>query len=119
MHAQSYVLLDTQGVSQLPPRRRDDEDEDDFVFLESKGDGLLKDTTTEEKISVFHLSQRISTYLRGLMFATGAIAILLSAECLIGAEFLFTLEMRPLFLGVLTFIGLVNMICGLLLLAKD
>jgi hypothetical protein len=106
-------------VKQLPRKRKDELDEDDYILLEPKGDGLLKDTTTKEKIHVFHLSQRISTYLRGLMFATGAIAILLSAECLIGAEFMFTLEMRPLFLGVLTFIGLVNMVCGLLLLAKD
>jgi hypothetical protein len=106
-------------VRQLPPKRQDNQDEDDYVILEPKGDGLLKDTTMKEKIQVFHLSQRISTYLRGLMFATGAIAILMSAECFVGAEFLFTLEMRPLFLGVLTFIGLVNMICGLLLLAKD
>jgi hypothetical protein len=103
-------------VRQLPSKRKNDED--DYIILEPAGEGLLKDTTMKEKIRVFRLSQRISMYLRGLMFATGAIAILLSAECLIGAEFLFRLEMRPLFLGALTFVGLVNMICGLLLLAK-
>ena len=106
-------------MRQLPQKRKNDQDEDDLVNLEPKGDELLKDTTIKEKIQVFHLSQKISTYLRGLMFATGAIAILLAAECLIGSDFLFALEMRPLFLGVLTFIGLTNMICGLLLLAKD
>jgi len=104
----------------LPPKNKDDEDDKaDYVILESREDGLLKDTTMKEKIQVFHLSRRISTYLRGLLFAAGAIAILVSAECLLGVELLLAPEMKPLFLAVLAFTGAVNMVCGLLLLAKE
>ena len=104
-------------MKQLPSKREDDKA--DYVILEPKEDGLVKDTTMKEKLQVFHLSQRISTYLRGLLFATGAISILMSAEYLLGAELLLAFEMRALFLAVLAFIGSVNMVCGLLLLAKE
>jgi hypothetical protein len=94
-------------------------DEPDYIAAEPKEDGLVKDTTMKEKMRVFHVSRKISMYLGGLLFATGAISILMSAEYLLGADLLLALELKAFFLTVLGFIGLVNLICGLLLLAKE
>ena len=96
-----------------------DRKEADYVLPELKENGLVKDTTVSEKIQVFQVSQRISRYLSGLLFATGAISLLLSAEYFLGARLLLTLELRTLFLAALGFIGGVNLVCGLLLLAKE
>ncbi len=91
----------------------------DYVILEPRGDSLVKDTTIKEKVQVFEVSKRISRYLSGLLFATGAVSILLSAEYFLGAEVLVAFELKTLFLIMLGFIGGVNLVCGLLLLAKD
>jgi len=91
----------------------------DYVILDPREDSLVKDTTAKEKAQVFKVSQRISKYLSGLLFATGAISILMSAEYFLGARLLLSLELKTLFLAVLGFIGVVNLACGLLLLAKE
>lgn len=91
----------------------------DYVILDSPADHLINDTTAKEKFRVFQLSKRISKYLFGLLFATGAISIFLSAEYLLGTRLLLALEFKTLFLFALGLIGVVNLICGLLLLAKE
>jgi len=91
----------------------------DDVTPTATEDSLIRDTTIREKFHVFEISKRISRYLSGLLFATGAISILVAAEYFLGARLLLLLELRNLFLFVLSFIGAVNLICGLLLLAKE
>lgn len=100
------------------PKKKNDT-KADYVILDPREDSLVKDTTAKEKVQVFKVSQRISKYLSGLLFATGAISILMSAEHFLGARLLLTFELKTLFLTVLGFIGAVNLACGLLLLAKE
>jgi len=91
----------------------------DYAILDSPEDSLLKDTTVTEKFHVFEISKRISKYLSGLLLATGAISILLSAQYLVGARLLLASELKTLFILALGFIGVVNLVSGLLLLAKE
>jgi len=91
----------------------------DFAIFDPPEDSLIKDTTVKEKFHVFEISKRISKYLSGLLFATGAISTLLSAEYFLGAKLLLAFELKNLFLFALGFIGSINLISGLLLLAKE
>jgi len=100
-------------------RQKKKETKADYVIFDSPEDSLLKDTTVKEKFHVFEISKRISKYLSGLLFATGAISILLSAQYFVGAKLLLAYELKTLFLFALGFIGAVNLIAGLLLLAKE
>jgi len=91
----------------------------DYVILDPQQDSLLQDTTVKEKFHVFEISKRISKYLSSLLFVTGAISILLSAEYFMDARLLLSSELKTLFILTLGFISMVNLICGLLLLAKE
>jgi len=95
------------------------ETESDCLVLDSLEDGLLKDTTEKEKSRVLQISRKICKYLSSLLFATGAISILLSAEYFIGARLLLSFELKTLFILAMGFVGVVNLISGLLLLAKE
>jgi hypothetical protein len=97
-------------------RRKKKETDYSFDPLE---DSLIKDTTVKEKIHVFKISRRISKYLSSLFFVAGAMAILLSVQYFLGARLLLSVELKTLFLLALGFIGIVNLIAGLLLLAKE
>ncbi|RLI46965.1 hypothetical protein DRO69_01975 [Candidatus Bathyarchaeota archaeon] len=74
---------------------------------------LLEDTTEMERRQVFEKLMKVSKYFGGLLIATGILLFLLSTQ------FLSILEARILFLLVLGFISIVNILCGLMLLAKE
>jgi len=99
--------------------RKKKETEAGYGFLDLSEDSLIKDTTVREKFHVFEISKRISKYLSSLLFATGAISILLSAEYFLSAKLLLAFELKTLFLLTLGFIGAINLVSGLLLLAKE
>jgi len=101
----------------MPQKKK--QDKADYVILDPPEDSLIKDTTVKEKYHVFEISKRISKYLSGLLFATGAISILLSVQYLLGAKLLLAFELKTLFILTLGFIGAVNLISGLLLLARE
>jgi len=100
-------------------RQKKKETKADYVIFDPTEDSLIKDTTVKEKFHVFEISKKISRYLSGLLFATGAISILLSAEYFLGAKLMLAFQLKTLFLLALGFIGTVNLITGLLLLAKE
>ena len=78
---------------------------------------LLKDTTRAEALDVFKVSTKIGRRLSGLMIIVGALLSLFSVYgILTSAKFLFS---DPLFIGVLGFLGAVNIFYGLILLAKE
>lgn len=78
---------------------------------------LLRDTTEVEALEVFKASVKIGRHLSSLMIVVGALLSLLSVYgILTSAQFLFS---NPLFIGVLGFLGAVNIFCGLILLAKE
>ncbi len=76
-----------------------------------------KDTTGVEALDVFKVSAKIGRRLSSLMIAVGTLLSLLSVYgILTSAQFLFS---NPLFIGVLGFLGAINIFCGLILLAKE
>jgi hypothetical protein len=91
----------------------------DYVILDPQADSLINDTTVKEKFHVFEISKRISRYLSSLLFVTGAVSILLSAEYFLGARLLLSPELRTLIILTLGFISVVNLVTGWLLLAKE
>jgi hypothetical protein len=106
-----------KAMAKMPKKK--EQTKADYVILDSQGDSLLKDTTVKEKFQVFEISQRVSRYLSSLLFITGAVSIFLSAEYLLGARLLLSTELKTLFIVALGFVGIINLVSGLLLLAKE
>ena len=84
--------------------------------FKSKKDALLKDTTGVEAFDVFKLSGKIGRRLSGLMIVVGALLSIFSVvSILISPKSMFS---NPLFIGALGSLGVINIFCGLMLLAK-
>jgi hypothetical protein len=82
----------------------------------SKKDPLLRDTTGAEAVDVFKVSGKIGRCLSGLMIAVGALLSLISVVSILASiDFPF---FNPLFVCALSFLGAINLFCGLVLLAK-
>jgi len=85
--------------------------------LRHRKEELLKDTTGVEAREVFKVSAKISRRLSSLMIVVGALLSLFSVYgILASAQFLIS---NPLFIGALGFFGVINIFCGLMLLAKE
>jgi len=115
----SLKIKDKEFHNREKMSQKKEETKADYVILDPPEDTLIKDTTMKEKFHVFEISKRISKYLSGLLFATGAMSILLSAQYFFGAKLLLASELKTLFLIALGFTGAVNLISGLLLLSKE
>jgi len=77
---------------------------------------LLKDTTGAETLDVFKASEKIGRILSILMIPAGVSLSFWSLFwLLVSTEFSFS---DPVFLILLGFFGVVNLLCGLLLLAR-
>lgn len=82
----------------------------------SQEKGLLGDTCGIEALDVFKMAKKIGRLLSSFMIAAGTFFFLLSAiSILISIEIVFS---SPFFIGVLAFLGAMNIFCGLMLLAK-
>ena len=80
-------------------------------------EALLEDTTGVEALDVFKASQKVGRLLSSLIIAVGALLSLFSLYgILTSTPFLFS---DPLSIGALGFLGIINIICGLILLAKE
>jgi hypothetical protein len=96
------ILIDTSSVS---PRKREEE--------------LLKDTTGIESYHVSKISTRVGRLLSGLMAVVGVLLFIFSLYILfVDAQFSFQ-GFEVLFSVILGFLGVVNILCGLILLAKE
>ncbi len=85
--------------------------------LRRKEEPLLRDTTGVEALDVSKVSMKIGKYLSGLMIIVGASLSLFSVYGIItSVHFLFS---NPVFIGALGFLGAINILCGLILLAKE
>jgi uncharacterized Tic20 family protein len=80
-----------------------------------KREPVFKDTTGTEALDVFKVVETVGRVLSLVMFAVGIFVVVLSAYSIITAANMF---LNPLFVGVLGLVGAINIICGLLLLAK-
>jgi len=100
------------------PRRHKKPQTEESVSPEPTDD-LIKNTIEKEKTSVFRVCKRISRRLGVLLLVTGVLSIILSGPYTLLAQWLFTAELKILFLSIIGFIGAVNVLCGFLLLAKE
>ena len=79
-------------------------------------EALHKDTTGIEALEVFKVCEKIGSRLCGFMIIVGVFFSLLSVVgILTSLEFTFS---NPFFVGVVGFLGAINIFCGLILLAK-
>ena len=76
---------------------------------------IFKDTTGTEALDVFKVSENVGRILSFVMVAVGIFIAVLSAYSILTSINMF---LNPLFVGVLGLVGAINIICGLLLLAK-
>jgi uncharacterized membrane protein len=80
-------------------------------------EALLKDTTWIEEHRVFKASTKIGKRLSILMIVVGALLSLFSLYAILISTWL--LFSNPLFIGALGFLGVINIVCGLILLSKE
>ena len=76
---------------------------------------IFKDTTGTEALDVFKVAETVGRILSFVMVAAGIFVAALSAYSILTAVNIF---LNPLFMGVLGSVGALNILCGLLLLAK-
>ncbi len=108
--------------------------------LKCKEEPLLKDTTDVERVAVFEVSSRIGRLLSSLIIGVGVLLFVFSLNALvtttelsipwlksffssllgfINLEMFFTPQTEKITIGFLGFFGVLNTLCGLLLLAKE
>lgn len=104
------------GCEKLPRKRKREREisvnAPDYI---PKRESILKDTTGTEALDVFRLSGTVGRILSLVMFAVGIFATVLVAYSLSSS---INMLLSPLFMGVLGFVGALNILCGLLLLSK-
>jgi uncharacterized Tic20 family protein len=76
---------------------------------------MFKDTCGTEALDVFKLAETVGKVVSFGMFAVGIFVAVLSAYSMLTSINVF---LNPLFIGVLGLVGALNVLCGLLLLAK-
>jgi len=80
-----------------------------------KREPIFKDTTGTEALDVFKVAETVGRVLSFGMFAVGIFVAVLSAYSILTSVNMF---LNPPFVGVLGLVGAINILCGLLLLAK-
>jgi hypothetical protein len=76
---------------------------------------ILKDTTGTEALDVFKMTKNVN---RGFSLAMMVIGISIIGLSMYSQLSSINLFLNPLFVGILGFVGAVNIFCGLLLLSK-
>jgi hypothetical protein len=76
---------------------------------------IFKDTTGTEALDVFKVAENVSRVLSFAMFVVGIFVVILSSYSILTDANMF---LNPVFFGVLGIVGALNILCGLLLLAK-
>ena len=103
----------------MPKKKKRKEILVDTSLLKRREEKLLKDTTGLESYDVFKISARFGGLLGCLVAAVGILFLILSLCTLsTGAQFLF-LGSEVLFFIFLGFLGAINILGGLLLLARE
>ncbi len=80
-----------------------------------KREPIFKDTTGTESLDVFKVAGNVGRVLSLVIFAVGVFVVVLSVYSILAS---FNIFLNSLFIGVLGFFGVINILCGLLLLAK-
>jgi hypothetical protein len=80
-------------------------------------DNLVMDTTRKERFTVFEVLASMRKYIIVLLMFSGALSTFFSVQFLIGAQIFSSSSFIAL--AAMGFIGVANIICGLLLLASE
>lgn len=88
------------------------------LHLKRRKESLLEDTTGVERLAVFKVSRRIGRILSSLIIVVGLLLLVFSLGFLDIGMF-FTDQMKKLTIGFMGFLGVLNTLCGLLLLTKE
>jgi hypothetical protein len=81
-------------------------------------DNLVIDTTRKERFQVFEVMASMRKYLIVLLMFSGALSTFFSVQFLTGAQ-MFSSSLSFIALAAMSFIGVANIVCGLLLLASE
>jgi hypothetical protein len=81
-------------------------------------DNLVIDTTRKERFHIFEVLASMRRYMIALHLASGVLSTFFAVQFLLGADMLAS-SLGFLVLAAMGFIGLANVICGLVLLASE
>lgn len=82
-------------------------------------DNLVVDTTRRERFQVFEVLASMRKYLIVLLMFSGALSTVFSVQFLMWGVQVFSSSLSLIALIAMGFLGVVNIICGLLLLASE
>lgn len=85
-------------------------------ILKREEEALLRDTAGVEALDVFKLSWKVGKYLSYLMMGVGALLIFSAGSIFASVQFSVP---KPFFTGALAILGVLNTLCGLILLTKE
>jgi hypothetical protein len=80
---------------------------------------LFKDTTGAESFDLFKFSEIAGRFLSGVLIISSLFLFIAAYLIFSNAAFSLSAEMRPPLLSGLIFLGAINTICGLILMAKE
>jgi hypothetical protein len=81
---------------------------------------LLKNTIEEERLQLCNMVRRLGSKLSGLMFTSGILVFGFSLFLLlVPPEAELSIRLSTIFTGALSFVGGLNLLCGLLLLLGE
>ncbi len=125
----------------MPRRKKKDRHVSTDSFHLKRDEGkLLEDTTVTEKVALYRFCRRIGRILSGFVIVTGFTLFSFSLHVMvtttqfslpwlrsffstalgfINFDDLFTLQMKPLLLAGIFFLGVINALCGFILLTKE
>jgi len=87
---------------------------------EGEEDKLLKNTIREERLQVFNIARRLGPKLSGLMITCGVLIFIFGIYLLfVPIDPSLSVRLSIIFTGALSFIGGLNILCGLLLLIGE
>lgn len=101
----------------MPKKRKEKENVAAARSSRRREETLLKDTTGVEAVDVFKVSAKIGRLLSRLLIMIGAFLSLFSMYSILTSLQLSFSD--PLFMGVVGFLGAINLLSGLILLAKE
>ena len=81
-------------------------------------DNLVVDTTRRERFQVFDILASMRKYLAVMLMVSGVMSTFFSVQLIMGVEMLSS-TLSFIALIAMAFIGLANIVCGLILLASE
>ncbi|MEM3784064.1 MAG: hypothetical protein QXY88_03410 [Candidatus Bathyarchaeia archaeon] len=101
------------------PRKHRKPSNSSHIHIFRNPDDLISDTTGEERFHIFEVCASLSKYIASLLMATAAVSTFLFLQCFMGVNMSSIPLLKLAFIIAIGFIGIANIICGLVLLSKE